>query len=134
MTRKTLILTLVFVTLAGLASNVFSAPQSLKRCKVVSKPALTLRQGQKLRLTGTVLNGGTIEYHIKTNSKVSAEIRLTADARLKMDIYLVDPPKVIEGNTAKWSGQFEEYKEYTLVVNNCSSKIPFTFRIDITPR
>ena len=133
MTSRTLILSLVFVTLAGLASDVFSYPQGLKRCKVLSKQ-LTLRKGQKQKLTGTALNGGTVEYHIRTNSKVSADIRLTADARLKMDIYLVDPPTVIVRNTNQWSGQFEEYKEYTLIVNNCSSKMPFKYRIDLTTR
>ena len=133
MTKNILILSLVFVTIAGLASDVFSAPQSLKRCKVVSKQ-LTLRKGQKLRLTGTALNGGTVEYRTKTNSRISADITLTADGGPKLDIYMVDPPTVIVKNTDKWSGQFEEYKEYTLVVNNCSSKIPYKFRIDVTPR
>lgn len=130
--RKIIVLNLVLLTIIGLTAGVFSAPQTLTKCKVQSKQLILQKFQKPFRLAGTVLSKGSNEYHLEVKSDLNAEIRLTANGHLRFDIYLLDPPTVITKSVDNWSGTFSSEKEYVLAVSNCSGKTSTTFKLEIT--
>lgn len=126
MSKKIIALTFVFLAMASLTSGGFSAPDRLTKCRILSKPLYL----KTTRIYGTVSSGSTLEYHLKTTSDLYPDIRLT-NSRLKLDIYLTDPPTVIKKGVAEWSGQFFGEKEYVLALNNCSGKTSAKFQLEI---
>ena len=131
MTRETSALTFAFLTIVALTSGVFSAPQTLTKCKVQSKPLILQKSQRPFRLTATVLSKSTNEYHVKVKSDLNADIRLTG-SQVKFDIYLLDPPTVIVKNVDYAAITFSQDKEYVLAVSNCSGKAPARFQLEIS--
>jgi hypothetical protein len=120
---------LIIVTPGG----VFSAPQSLTKCKVQSKTVYLQKTSKPLRISGIVLSKGTNEYHLRVQSDLKADVQLTTSDSLKLDVYSLDPPTVIQKRVDKWSGDFYANKEYVLAINNCSGAKPAKFQILVSP-
>lgn len=133
MSRKIIALTIVILTVVGLTPGGFSAPQTLTKCKVQSKPLTIPRTQKPFPVTGTVLSNSRIEYHLKPTSDLNADVQLTANDPVKLDIYLVNPPTVIKKSVNKWSGTFSAKQEYVLTVNNCFGKTTARFHLEIKP-
>jgi hypothetical protein len=133
MIRRTLNLTLILLVIGTFAAGASDQSQ-LKQCNVQSKQ-LTLQKMQRpLRLYGPILSQTTREYLITVKSDMTVDIQMTTDSSLKFDVYLLDPPTIMEKKTDKWSGMFEGGKRYTLAVSNCSGKSAATYQINLTPR
>src|SRR5439155_15901677 len=120
MIRKTAIAAFLTLTLCGSVLEAAS-PQTLSKCTVQTKQ-LILQKGRSLRLTGTALGRGSVEYHVKLKVDTSLEFKLTTANRLKLNIYLLDPPTVISKGSETWAGTLLKDNEYTLAINNCSGR------------
>jgi nucleoside recognition membrane protein YjiH len=73
----------------------------------------------------------TIEYHTKTRTDASVNVKLT-NSGLTLDIYSLRPSTIIATSVDTWSGTFSAVTEYVVVVKNCSGKTSSKFQLEIT--
>ncbi|HEX3145483.1 MAG TPA: hypothetical protein VHQ64_16030 [Pyrinomonadaceae bacterium] len=119
------LLVILSVSLSGAA-----APQTLSKCTVQTRQ-LILPKGRSLRLTGTALVRGSVEYHVKPKVDTSLEIKLTTADHLPLNLYLLDPPTAQGNGTDTWQGTLSGGSEYTVAINNCSGRTSLKFQMDV---
>src|SRR5437870_2659903 len=91
-TRNVATLSIVFLIILSFTASVVSAPQTLTKCKI---QRLTLPSNRR-SVTGTVLGKSSKEFHVTFPSTVTKTLTLTVKkGQIKLDVYQVDPPKVI---------------------------------------
>ena len=133
-TRRMLTFFFILTTLLNVNSEAQADKRVLKECRIQTQK-LTLQPGQKpLRLAGTVLKTGTMEYHLKVKSDLTVDVQLKTDSQLTLDIYSLVPPTPIQKKVAQWSGPLSKSNEYTFIVNNCSGSTNVKYQLLITLR
>jgi hypothetical protein len=121
-----------FTLLLALTTTCYAQTGQVKGCRLTSR-ALSLRKSQRpLKLTGTVLASGKIEYRVKVTSDLSVDVLLSRTASLRLDIYSLKPATRIETRVQAWSGQLFANNEYSLVLSNCYGTRSDAFQLDIT--
>ena len=134
MNRRMLTYFFILTTLFNVTSEARADKRTLKECRIQTQ-RLTLQPGQKpLRLAGTALKTGTVEYHLKVKSDLTVDVQLKTDSQLTLDIYSLVPPTPIQKKVAQWSGPLSKSNEYTLIVNNCSGSTNMKYQLLITLR
>jgi len=124
----------ILLAISGLASSKGSS-QTLTKCAVLSRPLILQNSVKPLRLSGPITGNKTIEYHLKVKADLNATVRLAANDRLTLDVYLVNPPTAFSKNDKyAWSGRFSKGNEYVVAISNCSSRLATKFQLDIVTR
>jgi hypothetical protein len=124
----------ILTMLLDVTSEAQADKRTLKECRIQTQKLL-LQPGQKpLRLAGTVLTKGTVEYHLKVKSDLKVDVQLKTDSQLALDIYSLVPPTPLQKKVAQWSGSLSRGNEYTFIVNNCSGNTNVKYQLLITLR
>jgi len=122
--------TAAFLLITFSASLGTAAPQTLSKCTVQTRQMI-LPKGRSLRLTGTALVRGSVEYHVKPKVDTSLEIKLTTANHLPLNIYLLDPPTGLGNGSDTWQGTLNGGNEYTVAINNCSGRTSIKFQMEV---
>src|SRR5947209_5414016 len=109
MTRNLVTFSFVLLINLSFTASVVSAPQTLTKCKI---QRLTFPSNRR-SLTGTVLGKSSKEYHVTFPSTVTKTLTVKK-GQIKLDVYQVDPPKVIARDCKDCQVTFEAGKEYIL--------------------
>jgi hypothetical protein len=129
MTRSLVTFSLVFLMILSFTASVVSTPQTLTKCKIQRGTS----QSNPRSLTGSVLSKSSKEYKVKFTSNVTKTLALIVrKGQLKLDVYQVDPPKVIARDCKDCKVIFEAGKEYILALSNCSGRTTVSFQLYVT--
>lgn len=131
MRKRIFALPLLTLAIMGWPLADFSAPQTLTKCRAVSKRLPKIVKGRPRTVPGNAPARSTVEYRTKMTAAMYVTIKMK-ESSLKMDLYSLDPSTIIEKNFEEKSAQFESGKEYVLVVNNCSGRKLTSFRLELT--
>ena len=85
-----------------------------------------------MKLTGTVLASGKIEYRVRVASDLTLDVQLSKTTGLRLDIYSLKPATRIDSRVTGWKGSLSASNEYSLVLSNCYGTKSDAFQLDIT--
>lgn len=122
----------LLLAIPGLSITNLSASQTLIKCTALSR-SLNLLRDRTQKVSGTAPPRSTVEYHVKTKTDVSVNVKLT-NSRLKLDIYTLRPSTIIATNVDTWAGKISSGTEFVVVVKNCSGKTSSEFQLEITSK
>ena len=123
------------ISIPGLSDRTYAGQTQLKACKIQSRPLTIKKTSKPLRLVGSVLRGGSMEYKLKSRADMTVEAQLTtADSKLKFDVYSLDPLEAMTKQQTYWSGKWLLDKDYVVAITNCSGKASAKYEFTITTR